>query len=120
MVIIQVLGALLIHSNWLFKMVCLVKDQSLDTLAVCRKLVGHFKRSPLACHQLNEIQKSLSQPQHHLKQDVQTGWNSTLLMLQSIIEQKMVIGVHGVQHDSPFNTESVRPNSKSDISVKTN
>ena len=77
-----------------------------DTLAVCHKIVGHFKRSPLACHRLNEIQKSLSLPQHHLKQDVQTRWNSTLFMLQSIIEKKMAIGAYGAQHDIPQLTQN--------------
>ena len=51
-----------------------------DAVTVCRKIAGHFKHSPLATSRLTDIQKSLSLPQHHIKQDVPTRWNSTLYM----------------------------------------
>ena len=56
-----------------------------DVLANCRKIVGHFKHSPLAYCRLKEIQQSLEIPQQHLKQDEPTRWNSTLYMLQSVL-----------------------------------
>ena len=59
-----------------------------DLLAICRQIVGHFKRSTIAYEKLNQLQKSLSVPQHHLKQDEPTRWNSSLYMLQSVVEQK--------------------------------
>ena len=65
-----------------------------DTVAICRQIVGHFKRSPLAVSRLKEMQKSLGLPQHRLKQDVVTRWNSTLYMLQRIAEQKMALAAY--------------------------
>ena len=56
----------------------------IDLLAVCRQIVGYFKRSPLAYDRLKSIQDRLQLKQHRLKQDVSTQWNSTLYMLQVI------------------------------------
>ena len=53
----------------------------IDLLAASRRIVGHFKRSQLASSRSVEIQKSLGNPLHRLKQDVATRWNSTLYML---------------------------------------
>ena len=53
----------------------------MDTLAVCRKIAGHFKHSSTAYSRLNTIQQNLGLPQHRLQQDVSTRWNSTLYML---------------------------------------
>ncbi len=69
-----------------------------DTVAVCRKIVGHFKHSPLAYSKLKQIQQSLSLPVHHLKQDEPTRWNSTLYMLMSVQEQKMALGAYCSDH----------------------
>ena len=60
----------------------------IDILAICRKIVGHFKH---AYAQLRKIQQNLNLPQHQLKQDEPTRWNSTLYMLQSIAEQKWLL-----------------------------
>ena len=64
-----------------------------DLLAVCRQIVGHFKRSTVAYN--NEIQRRLKLPEHHLKQDEPTRWNSSLYMLQSVMEQKMALAAYG-------------------------
>lgn len=37
-----------------------------DILAVCRRIVSHFKRSPLASHRSKEIQASLGSPNTNL------------------------------------------------------
>ena len=50
-------------------------------LTICRKIVGHFKRSSLACSHLKEMQTNLGLPIHHLQQDEPTQWNSSLYML---------------------------------------
>ena len=42
----------------------------MDTLAVCRKIVGHFKHSSTAYSGLNTIQQNLGLPQYRLQQDV--------------------------------------------------
>ena len=57
-----------------------------ELFAVCRRIVGHFKRSTLAYGKLKEIQKNLGLPQHNLKQDEPTRWNSSLYMIQSVVE----------------------------------
>ena len=57
-----------------------------DSLAICRNIVGHFKRSPLAYSQLKIIQGNLQLPKHNLKQDTPTRWNSTYYMLEAILE----------------------------------
>ena len=71
----------------------------IDILAICRKVVGHFKHSSLAYSRLREIQKNLSLLQHRLKQDEPTRWNSTLYMLQSITEQKMALAAYSLEYD---------------------
>ena len=71
-----------------------------DIIAICRSIVGHFHRSSTASHSLTRIQKSLNIPQHKLKQDISTRWNSTLYMFQSIIEQKMALAAYCAEHDS--------------------
>lgn len=72
-----------------------------DTMAVCRRIVGHFKHSALACTHLQEIQRNLNLPQHHLRQDEPTRWNSTLYMLKTIAEQKMAIAAYAIESDVP-------------------
>ena len=58
-------------------------------------------RSPphLAHGKLHQIQESLSLTQHRLKQDKPTQWNSSLYLLQSIVEQKMAIAACGSEND---------------------
>ena len=73
----------------------------IDLLAVCRSIVGHFKHSSVACHKLARIQENLGLPQHTLKQDVSTRWNSTLYMIQSILEQKMALAAYAAENDIP-------------------
>lgn len=72
-----------------------------DTLAVCRKIVGHFRRSSLAYCRLKEIQQNLGLAQHRLKQDEPTRWNSTLYMLQMIKEQKMALAAYATEYAIP-------------------
>ena len=72
-----------------------------DLLAICRRIVGHFKRSTLASEKLKDIQKNLSLPQHNLKQDEPTRWNSSLYMIQSVVEQKMAIAAYGADGSIP-------------------
>ena len=41
------------------------------------------------------IQQNLGLPEHHLKQDEPTRWNSSLYMLESVMEQKMALAAYG-------------------------
>jgi len=71
-----------------------------DVLAICRNIVEHFHRSSVASHNLKRIQESLSIPQHKLKLDISTRWNSTLYMFQSILEQKMALAAYCAESGS--------------------
>ena len=72
-----------------------------DLLAVCRSIVGHFKNSSVACHKLAQIQEPLDLPKHKLKQNISTRWNSTLYIVESILEQKMAIAACAVENNIP-------------------
>uniref|UniRef100_A0A8C5PW74 BED-type domain-containing protein n=1 Tax=Leptobrachium leishanense TaxID=445787 RepID=A0A8C5PW74_9ANUR len=72
-----------------------------DAVGVGRRIVGHFKHSNLAYSRLQDIQLQLGQPIKRLQQDVQTRWNSTFYMLQSLIEQKRAIGVYSSENELP-------------------
>ena len=69
-------------------------------LAACHKIVGHLKHSSLAYCRLKEIQQNLGLPQHRLKQDEPTWWNSSLYMIQSVIEQKVALAAYATKHYS--------------------
>ena len=44
----------------------------INILAICRKIVGHFKHSSLAYSKLRQIQENFSLPQHRLKREEPT------------------------------------------------
>nr|XP_054604940.1 zinc finger BED domain-containing protein 4-like [Nothobranchius furzeri] len=70
-----------------------------DTMANARKIIGHFKHSPLAYSRLEDIQISLKMTVKRLQQDVHVGWNSSLYMLQSILEQKRALSIYTADHN---------------------
>ncbi|XP_057694491.1 zinc finger BED domain-containing protein 4-like [Corythoichthys intestinalis] len=72
-----------------------------DTLATARKIIGHFKHSPLAYSRLEDIQRELKMDVKRLQQDVQVRWNSSLYMLQSILEQKRALLVYSGSYNLP-------------------
>jgi hypothetical protein len=45
-------------------------------LAKARSIAGHYRRSPTAMVQLQQVQRELNAPVHRLLQDVSTRWNS--------------------------------------------
>ena len=67
----------------------------MDLLAICRQIVGNFKRSTKALDKLRDIQQSLGVPNHQLNQDEVTRWNSSLKMLKSIVDLKMALAAYG-------------------------
>ncbi|KAM4560530.1 zinc finger BED domain-containing protein 4-like [Odontesthes bonariensis] len=72
-----------------------------DTLANARKIVGHFKHSPLAYSRLEDIQMELNVDVRRLQQDVQTRWNSSLYMLQSLLQQQRALSVYAAERSLP-------------------
>ncbi|KAJ8396465.1 hypothetical protein AAFF_G00017710 [Aldrovandia affinis] len=72
-----------------------------DVTANARKIVGHFKHSPLAYSRLHDIQDNMGQGRKRLQQDVPTRWNSTYYMLESLIEQRRALGAYGAEHELP-------------------
>ena len=70
----------------------------IDTLAVCRNIVGYFKHSTIAYHKLDQIKERLDIKKHRLQQDKPPRWNFTLYMLQTIYEQKMALAAYATEH----------------------
>ena len=73
----------------------------IDLLTTSRSIVGHFRRSNLAYTRLQTIQTNLGLPTHSLVQDEPTRWNSTLYMLQQIIEQKVALAAYATEYNIP-------------------
>ena len=53
--------------------------------------VEYFKRSPHALSKLKEVQKQMGLPEQTLKQEVQTRWNSTLTMFESLVKSREAV-----------------------------
>lgn len=60
----------------------------LDVNAKLKNIAKHFNHSVLAKQNLKKIQKELGLPQHSIIQSEPTRWNSTLHMMQRMLEQK--------------------------------
>lgn len=67
-----------------------------DMITNCKKIVGHFSHSSLACSKLSTLQKQHELPEHKLVQDVSTRWNSTYFMLDRLCEQKKAVASYCV------------------------
>ena len=72
-----------------------------DVVAICRKIVGHFKHSPLAYSRLQAVQVQLGMKPKRLQQDVSTRWNSTFYMMESLLEQKRALATYAADYDLP-------------------
>lgn len=80
----------------------LLSQRSISEItAIGRKIVGHFKHSPLAYSRLQDLQIQFGMPPKRLQQDVATRWNSTYYMLQSLLEQKRVIAAYMTDYNLP-------------------
>lgn len=77
-----------------------------DIVATGRKIVGHFKHSPLAYSRLQNVQAQLGQPKKRLQQYVPTRWDSTYYMLSSLMEQKHALGAYAADYELPATLSS--------------
>lgn len=69
----------------------------IDVVATGRRIVGHFHHSHLS--RLGDIQRQLNLPVKRLKQDVQTRWNRTFYMRESLLEQKLALVAFGADFE---------------------
>ena len=69
----------------------------IDVLASCRTIFGHFKHSSVAYGCLCSIHECLGVSQHRLQQDLHTRWNSSLYMVNPVIEQKMLLAAYATE-----------------------
>lgn len=79
------------HSLQLAVNKALSREQINKATGAASRLVGHFKHSCKASNYLHEKQVQLEIPQHKLIQKCSTRWNSTLDMLERLIEQRWAI-----------------------------
>ena len=66
-------------------------EEIADILSSCKQLVCHFKHSTVALVELKVQQTALNLPLHKLQQECKTRWNSTLDMVERLIEQRWAI-----------------------------
>lgn len=62
-------------------------------LSICRKIVGHLKHSSSATSAFAAAQRSLHQSVLQIVQDVPTRWNSTLYMVERLLERREAISI---------------------------
>ncbi|KAM4559372.1 zinc finger BED domain-containing protein 4 [Odontesthes bonariensis] len=72
-----------------------------DIVSSGRKIVGHFKHSPLAYSRIQAIQEQFGMYPKRFQQDVSTRWNSTFYMLQSLFDQKQTLAAYIADYDLP-------------------
>lgn len=89
------LGQLAVHDA------VLSQRSVVDSLAIARKIVGHFKSSPLGTSRLRDIQREMGMKTKMLQQDVPTRWNSTFLMMTTLLEQKRALVMYEAYHGLP-------------------
>lgn len=70
----------------------------MDIVAKLKSFATHFNHSILAKQRLKDTQKELDLPQQRIIQLVPTRWNSTLHMLESMLEQKRALTVYAGEH----------------------
>lgn len=69
-----------------------------DVIAMLKNCATHFRHSILAKQRLLKIQRELGLPEYSIIQAVPTRWNSTLRMLQRMLEQKRALHLYCGEH----------------------
>ena len=73
-----------------------------DLLSRCRKIVGHFKQSNVAWHNLASIQEKLGFSTCRPVQEQATRWNSSFYMLSWIVNQKQALLAVSAEISLPY------------------
>jgi hypothetical protein len=95
-------GGCFVHTlQFIVNDVALSQRSAKDRLAICYCIVDILSVLAGKYTKFKEIQMNLGIPEHHLKQDVSSRWNSTSYMLKSVQKQKMVIAANTTEHDIP-------------------
>lgn len=61
----------------------------MELIKKCRTIIGYFKRSEHASRHLKILQENSGVPVHTLLQDISTRWNSTFIMWERLLEQRV-------------------------------
>uniref|UniRef100_A0A6I8QLY6 BED-type domain-containing protein n=1 Tax=Xenopus tropicalis TaxID=8364 RepID=A0A6I8QLY6_XENTR len=69
-------------------------------LEKARRVCGHFRRSPTASASLSRMQRQHSLPPHRLICDLPTRWNSTLHMVERLVEQRWAVSNYLLEHSA--------------------
>lgn len=77
-----------------------------NLIANGRRIVGHFKHSCKATKELKKAQDILQMKKHKLIQDEPTRWNSSLHMLERLLEQKQSVSLASTVLQLPVNLSS--------------
>ena len=80
---------MLFHSSLVFILIHLHSVKLIK--ASCRRVVSHVKHSIKAMNELRAAQLQEDLPQHQLLQAMAVRWNSTLIMLERLLEQRTAI-----------------------------
>ncbi|XP_063215715.1 zinc finger BED domain-containing protein 4-like [Bacillus rossius redtenbacheri] len=81
-----------------------------NLIANGRRIVGHFKHSCKATKELKKAQATLKMKKHKLIQDEPTRWNSSLHMLQRLLEQKQSVSLASATLQLPVTFSSAEWN----------
>jgi hypothetical protein len=66
-------------------------DTITKALVAARDIVKHFKRYALATYDLHKNHQQMSMPEHRLVMEVSTRWNSTVDLIDRLLEQPWFI-----------------------------
>ncbi|XP_063762422.1 zinc finger BED domain-containing protein 4-like [Eleginops maclovinus] len=71
-----------------------------DAIANGRRIVTHFKHSPKAYAELEDVEEELNVEPKRLQQDVKTRWSSTKMMIDSLVHCKRALQAYVSDSDS--------------------
>ena len=88
------------------------------TVEKCQEIVGHVNHSSPQKKLLEDFQESNNLPKHNLIQQTKTRWNSTLYMIDRIIEQVKAINLLFKDSSNRNHSDKIIKNNEFDILKK--